>query len=97
MLEQLHHEDVRSFAKHFEADPKNRLALNAVTKSGLASIALNRDIVNQTHHTYSHLIETPEATKSPSGTEIAREDQSPASSQVSPGFRTLWARLACPA
>ena len=55
-------EDIRRFSETFDQDPKNILAMNAVTKNGIGSIALNRDAVNRLNHTYSHLIKTPEAT-----------------------------------
>ena len=50
------------FSTAFDADPKNRMALNAVTQTDIASVALNRDVINRSNHTYSHLIETPKAT-----------------------------------
>lgn len=62
MQEILSHDDVASFSRSFDSDPKNRLALNAVTKTDIAAVALSRERVNLTNHTYSHLIETPEAT-----------------------------------
>jgi len=55
-------EDLTRFDEAFDAEPANRLALNAVTKNGIAAVALNRDVVARVAHTYSHLIETPEAT-----------------------------------
>jgi len=55
-------EDISNFSAAFDAEPKNRLALNAVAKNGIEAVALNQDVVNQTSHTYSNLIETPEAT-----------------------------------
>jgi len=55
-------EDVTRFSAAFEADPKNLLALSAVTGNNVHTVALDREVVNRTHHTYSHLIETPEAT-----------------------------------
>jgi bleomycin hydrolase len=54
--------DVGRFAAAFDADPKNLLALNAVVKSGIDAVALNREVVTRSSHTYSHLIQTPEAT-----------------------------------
>jgi len=54
--------DVSHFSAAFDAEPRNRLALNAVAKSGIAAVALDRETMNRTNHTYSHLIETPEAT-----------------------------------
>jgi len=62
MNERIGDEDIRRFEAAFDADPKNLLALNAVAKSGVSAVALSRDVVNRTDHTYSHLIETPEAT-----------------------------------
>lgn len=62
MEKQIKHEDVGRFATAFDAEPKNLLALNAVSKNGIRAVALSRAVVNRTDHTYSHLIETPEAT-----------------------------------
>lgn len=55
-------EKVKQFADTFNADPRNQLALNAVSQSGIGTVALNRKAINAVSHTYSHLIETPEAT-----------------------------------
>jgi len=55
-------DDTRLFAEAFDSDPKNRLAMNAVTKNGIGAVALNRSIVNRIDHTYSELIKTPKAT-----------------------------------
>ncbi len=55
-------DDLATFAAAFDADPKNRLASNAVAQNDIATVALNRQSVNRINHTYSHLIETPEAT-----------------------------------
>jgi len=62
MKKQIRHEDIEHFAAAFDAEPKNLLALNAVARNGIGAVALSRDVVNRTDHTYSHLIETPEAT-----------------------------------
>ncbi len=62
MKSTLNFQDLEMFAADFDADPKNRLALNAVTKNGIAAVALNREVLTRTDHTYSHLIKTPEAT-----------------------------------
>lgn len=56
------HEDIGCFAEVFDSDPKNMLALNAVTQTDVTSVALNREVVNRSNHTYSHLIKTPNAT-----------------------------------
>jgi bleomycin hydrolase len=44
------------------ADPVARLARNAVTKSPLKSVALNRDAVVRLNHTFSHTVKTGKAT-----------------------------------
>ena len=62
MDKQITDSTITSFADAFDAKPKNRLALNAVTKSGISAVALNRAVVNQVDHTYSELIKTPKAT-----------------------------------
>ncbi|MBS3783801.1 MAG: C1 family peptidase [Anaerolineae bacterium] len=62
MDKQITDSTITSFADAFDAEPKNRLALNAVTKSGISAVALNRAVVNQVDHTYSELIKTPKAT-----------------------------------
>lgn len=62
MKKQIRTEDLERFTTAFDAEPKNLLALNAVAKNGIGAVALSRAAVNQTDHTYSHLIETPEAT-----------------------------------
>jgi len=55
-------DDIRRFDQAFGAEPMNTLALNAVTQSGIAAAALNRQVVSRIDHTYSHLIQTPKAT-----------------------------------
>jgi len=62
MNQGLTHEDNQAFKAAFDREPKNRLAQNAVTKSGIGAVALNRAVVNQIDHTYSELIKTPKAT-----------------------------------
>ena len=62
MKKHIRERDVSHFSASFDAEPKNLLALNAVAKNGIGAVALSRAVVNRTHHTYSHLIETPEAT-----------------------------------
>jgi bleomycin hydrolase len=51
-------EDIEKYGKDFELDPKNRLALNAVTKGDSTEAALSRDAVTRIDHTYSHLLKT---------------------------------------
>ena len=62
MKKLIRYEDIERFTTAFDAEPKNLLALNAVAKNGIGAVALSRAVVNRTDHTYSHLIETPEAT-----------------------------------
>jgi bleomycin hydrolase len=55
-------EDLRSFSRSFNKDPKNILALNAVTENGIAAVALSRKEVDKQNSTFSDLIESPDAT-----------------------------------
>jgi bleomycin hydrolase len=55
------HEDIRRFSVSFDSDPKNLLALNAVTQNGIAAVALSRKEVDRINFTFSDLIESPEA------------------------------------
>jgi bleomycin hydrolase len=55
-------EDIDRFSTSFDKDPKNLLALNAVTQNGIASVALSRKEVDRINFTFSNLIESPEAT-----------------------------------
>lgn len=62
MNQALDFESIVSFAQDFEANPKNLLALNAVTQSGNEGVAVSRPAVMRTQHAYSHLIDTPKVT-----------------------------------
>jgi bleomycin hydrolase len=62
MDDELRKEDIDRFSVSFEADPKNILAMNAVTKNEIREVALNRAAVSGVDHTYSHLIKTGKAT-----------------------------------
>ena len=55
-------EDIRRFSRSFSTDPKNTLALNAVTENGIAAVALSRKEIDRQNFTFSNLIESPEAT-----------------------------------
>jgi len=55
-------EDLRRFSRSFNKDPKNILALNAVTENGIAAVALSRKEVDKQNFTFSDLIESPDAT-----------------------------------
>jgi bleomycin hydrolase len=62
MEQSIQNEDVKRFSASFDRDPKNLLALNAVTENGIAAVALSRKEVDRINYTFSHLIESPEAT-----------------------------------
>jgi bleomycin hydrolase len=53
---------VAQFRVAFSADPRNRLALNAVTKTSVKSVALNRAAVVRHNHTFSHTVKAGAAT-----------------------------------
>jgi len=55
-------EDLRRFSSSFNKDPKNILAMNAVTENGIAAVALSRKEVDRQNFTFSDLIESPDAT-----------------------------------
>ncbi len=55
-------EDINSFKAAFEAEPRNRAALNAVTKTTVKNVAMNRRAVVRSNHTYSHVVKTGAAT-----------------------------------
>ena len=46
----------------FRSDPRNRAALNAVTKTSVRGIAMNREAVLRARHTYSHVTKAGEST-----------------------------------
>ncbi|MGA8904463.1 MAG: C1 family peptidase [Candidatus Bathyarchaeia archaeon] len=62
MEKRLTFEDLRRFSQSFNKDPKNLLALNAVTANGIAAVALSRKEVDRQNFTFSDLIESPDAT-----------------------------------
>jgi bleomycin hydrolase len=55
-------EDIEHFKSLFDEEPANRVACNAVTQNGMKASALNRDVINRTRHSFSHVIKTPKAT-----------------------------------
>ena len=55
-------EDIKRFSQSFNKDPRNLLALNAVTENGIAAVALSRKEVDRQNFTFSNLIESPDAT-----------------------------------
>jgi bleomycin hydrolase len=54
--------DTEKLSKKFNANPKNLLAMNAVTKSGLSAVSMKRQRVNEINHVFSNLILSPSAT-----------------------------------
>jgi bleomycin hydrolase len=48
--------DLARFAKEFDANPQNKLMQNAVSKTPIEDIALDRDVVTSIDHTVSHLL-----------------------------------------
>jgi bleomycin hydrolase len=55
-------DDIAGYSSAFQADPKNRLALNAVTKTSITAVAANREAVVRANHTFSHLLKAGAAT-----------------------------------
>lgn len=55
-------EDIIQYQAAFEADPRNRLALNAVTKTTAKNVAMNRKAVTRQTHIYSHTVPAGAAT-----------------------------------
>ncbi|GMV37452.1 MAG: aminopeptidase [Fimbriimonadales bacterium] len=55
-------EALTAFREDFLKDPRNLLARNAVSKTPVGQVALNRDIVTSLDHTYSITIKVGEAT-----------------------------------
>ncbi len=55
-------EELAAFRKDFESDPKYRIALNAVTKTPVKAVALNREAVTRNNHTFSHMVKSGAAT-----------------------------------
>ena len=62
MNREISREDAERFSAAFTGDTRNRLALNAVTKSGIEAVAVDRARLNGLDHTYSNLVETPKVT-----------------------------------
>ncbi len=53
--------DIKRFKASFDGDPRNLLALNAVTQNGIADVALSRKEVDRINFTFSNVIDSPEA------------------------------------
>jgi bleomycin hydrolase len=55
-------EQLQHFDEDFNSKPQNRLALNAVTKNNVHRVAVNREVVTGTDHTFSHMLKSNEIT-----------------------------------
>ncbi len=51
-----------AYQEAFNSDPRNRLALDAVTRNPIHQVAANRQVVASTDHTFSHVLTTHEIT-----------------------------------
>lgn len=51
------HDQLTTWQDAFASDPVNRLAQNAVTTVTVDDVALNREVVTQTDHTFSHKLD----------------------------------------
>jgi bleomycin hydrolase len=56
-------EQIESYQEALDRDPRTRLALNAVTKNAVQSVALDRIVATRTNHTFSHALKTNAATQ----------------------------------
>ncbi|MCW3055137.1 MAG: Aminopeptidase [Chthonomonadales bacterium] len=54
--------DIADYQQKFEANPRNRIALNAVTKTTVKNVAMNRAAVVRTNHVFSHQVKAGTAT-----------------------------------
>ena len=57
MTQALTQDQVQQLRKEFEADPRNRLMQNAVTRTPVAEVALDRSVVTGIDHSVSHLLD----------------------------------------
>jgi len=53
---ELNSSDLERFAKEFSTQPSNRLMQNAVAKTAIDDVALDRSVVTSIDHTVSHLL-----------------------------------------
>lgn len=53
---------LNKFHKAFVDNPKNILAMNAVTTTSIHTVAKNRQVVNATNHIFSHVLKAGEST-----------------------------------
>ncbi len=55
-------DDIAQFQSAFGEDPRNRMALNAVTKTPVNAVAMNRSAVVRNNHTFSHTVKAGAST-----------------------------------
>jgi len=55
-------EEIAQYQAAFQADTRNRVALNAVTKTTVNNVAMNRATVVRNNHTYSHTVQAGAST-----------------------------------
>jgi len=53
---------IKGYQEQFRANPLNRVALNAITKTALNDVALNREAFIESDFTFSHTVKTGQAT-----------------------------------
>lgn len=53
---------IEQFQQEFEEEPRNRIALNAVTKTPVRNVAMNRRAVTRHNHTFSHMVKAGAST-----------------------------------
>ena len=54
--------ELERFRKAFAKDPRHRVAMNAVTKTTVKNVAMNRQAVVRNNHTFSHMVKAGAAT-----------------------------------
>lgn len=55
-------EGIGRFRREFEAEPRHRAALNAVTRTPVRGVAMSHEAVARHNHTFSHVVKAGEAT-----------------------------------
>ncbi len=53
---------ISDFEKKFKSIPLNKVAMNAVTRTNINEVALNRDVLNNINYSFSDEIETSDVT-----------------------------------
>src|SRR5262249_39710898 len=50
--------DIEQYRREFESEPRYRISLNAVTKTTVKNVAMNRQAVVRNNHTFSHMVKS---------------------------------------